>query len=82
MCPNVDFVHLAPTLAKAAMQHMHTKPSPHSVPKRESRDNKDPVYMYKAVRCVNLEAYALTVQLQEGAMGYIPAGVLSIKRKR
>ena len=44
--------------------------------KRVSGDNKDHVYMYKVVHSVNLEAYALTVQFQEGAMGYIPGGVL------
>ncbi len=70
-----------PTLAKAAMQHMRTKPSPHSVLKRVPRDDKDPVYMYKVVHSVDLEAYALTVQFQQGTMGYIPAGVMSIKRK-
>ena len=70
-----------PTLAAAAMQHMCTKPSPHSVLTRVQRDNKDPIYMYKIVCSVILEAYALTVQFQRGAMGYIPAGVLSIKRK-
>ena len=71
-----------PTLAAAAMQHMCTKPSPHSVLTRVQRDNKDPIYMYKIVCSVILEAYALTVQFQRGAMGYIPAGVLSIKRKQ
>jgi hypothetical protein len=38
-------------------------------------------YMYKVVRSVNLEAYALTVQFQQGAMGYITAGVMSRKRQ-
>ena len=67
-----------PTLVSAAVKHMHTKTSPHSVLKRVPRDNKDHVYMYKVVHSVNLEAYVLTVQFQQGAMGYIPAGVLSI----
>ena len=70
-----------PTLAVAAMHHMRTKPSPHSVLTRVERDNKDPIYMYKIVRNANLGAYTLTVQFQQGSLDYIPAGVLTIKRK-
>ena len=70
-----------PTLPSVTMKHMLTKTPPHSALDRVPRDNKDHVYMYKVVHSVNLEAYVLTVQFQQGAMGYIPAGVLSIKRK-
>ena len=76
----VHLEHTDPTLASAAMKHIRTKPSPHSALKRVPRNNKDHAYMYKVVRSVNLEAYALTVQFQRGAMGYIPTGVLSIRR--
>ena len=69
-----------PILAKAAMQHMRTKTSPHSVLKRVPKDNRDPVCMYKVVHSVNLEAYDLKVQFQQVGMTYIPTGVLSIKR--
>jgi hypothetical protein len=66
-----------PTLTSVGMKHMRTahlastkpSPSPHSVHERVSRDNKDHVYMYKVVHSVNLEAYALTIQFQEGARG-------------
>ena len=72
---------MAPTEAGAKRQQEIALEEIHSVLKRVPRDNKDPVYMYKVVRSVNLEAYTLTVQFQRGSMGYIPAGVLSIKRK-
>ena len=71
-----------PTLTQATIQYMRTKSSQHSILKRVPRNNKDPVYMYKVVHSVTLEAYALTVQFQQGAMGNIPAGVLSIKGKK
>ena len=70
-----------PTLTQATIQYMRTKSSQHSILKRVPRNNKDHAYMYKVVRSVNLEAYALTVQFQRGAMGYIPTGVLSIRRR-
>ena len=69
-----------PVLASAGLHHMRTKPSAQPGLNRVTRDIKDTVHMYKVVRSVNLEAYALTVQFKQGSMGYIPNGVISITR--